>query len=244
MSIINDALKKVQHNLNTTNSLEKAQSMPESNTPISPQRFNQVPVEKPKEPAQTPPLPDMSQYIPVREKPQPVEPPKITVEEITSQTPRERDKGDTSTPRPRNFLKIFLTLVTFILIVCGIFLTYYLYKIETIPDARRRAAAKRNIVQNIPKQINKVVEAIPIPESIRQMSTPSPAPPAQTAQKEVPHESLTLNGIMSTGNKQVALINNKIYEVGDFIYGKEIIIINPNNVRIKDGDKIRTLKVQ
>jgi len=243
MSIINDALKKAQHQFSKNNSQEKAQPMPDPNPPVNPQPMNpqptsQNPIAKPA-PPQPAPMPDMSQYIPVREKTKPAEP-KILSEEISPPRPQDLRKQDGSESRKPSVTKIFLTFVTFILLGCGIFLAFYLYKIESIPDARSRANAKKNMVKDIPKQINKVVESIPLPEQVKQTISPSTKP----AKKETVQQGIVLNGIMLMGEKRVALINNKIYEVGDSIDGKEILSISPEMVKIKDGENIKTLKVQ
>ena len=58
------------------------------------------------------------------------------------------------------------------------------------------------------------------------------------------HEPLVLNGIMLKGQKIVALINDDIYEAGEFVDGKEIIKITPEAVQLKDDTNIITLSVR
>ncbi|MFA5087450.1 MAG: hypothetical protein WC552_00280 [Candidatus Omnitrophota bacterium] len=56
--------------------------------------------------------------------------------------------------------------------------------------------------------------------------------------------TFTLNGIATVDDRQMALINNEIYEEGDRVDGKEIISISLDKVEIKDNDKIIILNVK
>ena len=50
-------------------------------------------------------------------------------------------------------------------------------------------------------------------------------------------------GIMTMDEKNVALINNEIYEVGDMINGMKIMDITLNSVKLLHNKRIQTLKV-
>ena len=55
---------------------------------------------------------------------------------------------------------------------------------------------------------------------------------------------LVLNGISFIDGRNVALINDEIYEVGDSIDGKKITSIGLNKVELRDDEKIVTIKVR
>lgn len=69
--------------------------------------------------------------------------------------------------------------------------------------------------------------------------------PRTTAKKRVykPGE-LVLNGTSLIDGKQVALINDMIYEIGEVINGKTITYIGSDSVELRDKEKIITLKVR
>ena len=57
--------------------------------------------------------------------------------------------------------------------------------------------------------------------------------------------NLTLNGIMMDQNKMVALINDEIYEVGDYIGEKKVTAITLNMVELRDdGNNVTILEVK
>jgi len=55
---------------------------------------------------------------------------------------------------------------------------------------------------------------------------------------------LILNGTSLMDGKKVALINDEIYELGDVIEGRKITSIIPNEVELRDDEKIITIKVR
>lgn len=57
-------------------------------------------------------------------------------------------------------------------------------------------------------------------------------------------DDLVLNGISFVGGKKVALINDEIYEAGDIVNGKTITSIGLNEVKLRDDEKIFTIKVR
>ena len=54
---------------------------------------------------------------------------------------------------------------------------------------------------------------------------------------------LVLEGIMTTGAKKVALINNEIYETGDTVNGVKIVEITADHILISSGGAISALSV-
>lgn len=55
----------------------------------------------------------------------------------------------------------------------------------------------------------------------------------------VPKETkLVLNGVFLTRKEKIAMINNKQYQVGDKIDGKQIISMNMNVVVLRKGDQL------
>jgi len=55
---------------------------------------------------------------------------------------------------------------------------------------------------------------------------------------------LVLNGTSLIDGKQVALINDEIYEIGGIVNGKEITSIGLNEVKLRDDQKVFTLKIR
>jgi hypothetical protein len=56
---------------------------------------------------------------------------------------------------------------------------------------------------------------------------------------------IVLNGTMMMGDRQVALINNEIYELGETVKGKKIVSISLQKVELEEADgNITVLKVQ
>jgi len=55
---------------------------------------------------------------------------------------------------------------------------------------------------------------------------------------------LFLNGISSIDGKNVALINDEIYEIGEMVEGKKITSIGLDKVELRDAQRIFTIKVR
>lgn len=100
---------------------------------------------------------------------------------------------------------------------------------KTIPAAVNTTTPK--LQPQIPKRIGK-------PENLMEKATSmiklvGPA-------KEVQTQSLTLNGIFSSGTESYALINNEICRVGDVVEGAKIKKINADNIILdKSGETIK-----
>jgi len=67
--------------------------------------------------------------------------------------------------------------------------------------------------------------------------------PVPKKRKYKPGE-LILNGLSIIDGRRVALINDKIYEIGETIDGKKISSIGLNQVELRDDQKIITIKVR
>ena len=69
------------------------------------------------------------------------------------------------------------------------------------------------------------------------MITPTPAPATNQYQPDV----LILNGIISTDDEQLALINNQILKAGDYIDGKRVLSISSDKVELFDKGEVLIL---
>lgn len=75
-------------------------------------------------------------------------------------------------------------------------------------------------------------------------TTPAEVPVPATASKPVRAQSrLIINGIMTQGDKNLVLIDGQIYEEGDTVDGVEIIKVTPKGVDILENGEQRFLKV-
>ena len=210
MSIINDALKKVQNQLDKN---EQTSNLP-SNTGIN-KMDNQTPSPNASSPNQNPgqnPQKDLSEFLPIKEKSLAYQPPQIISETITP-------------ARAIHWGRILLTSAILILILTAAIYFYLL-------NVSKSASLKRYRI--VPKTFK---VSFPIPPVIKQSMMPTKSP-------ETKNGNLVVSGIITMGDRQVALINNQIYEVGDKIEGKEIISITERTVEIRDGKQTQTLNLQ
>lgn len=73
-------------------------------------------------------------------------------------------------------------------------------------------------------------------------------PVSQQAQAPVQQEAaiatnnLTLNGVLLSDSDKIALINNRTYHVGDNVEGLKIVSIEFDNVRLRKGHNLVTLR--
>ena len=102
---------------------------------------------------------------------------------------------------------------------------------------------KKSKPQTPPQQISVQPQAT-LPKTIPTTAVAAPPVTAPAQGTVSPAGALTLNGIMMTGKKQVALINNKIYEVGDMVNDKKIIDITMDKVELLDGGNTIILNVR
>ena len=227
MSIINDALKKTQANFqNSQPPSDKTQTKMDTTPP------QDSALKKP----QPPEIPDMSKYIPQKEKTESASPAVSFPPKLETLKTQNENKEQTETAKS-NPLKTFFSIVFIILFLAGAAVAFYI----NAPLLSGKKANKLTAV-NVKREITKVAEAIPIPEVIKEAAKiekketyPPPPPPPGT---------LVVSGIVAMGSKQVALINNEIYEVGDIVDGKKILNISLDQVEIQAGDSKQTIKVE
>ncbi len=227
MSIINDALKKTQDNL-------------QNNQPPAPPAQDQLPNppanENTPKPPQPPNVPDMSKFIPVKEKPVNVPPPPDVADPKRKKELKKNLVKTESDKTPENPAKIFFSIILSLLILGAAGLIAYMN--FPVLSGKKKNSIKP---QDLKREISKAVESIPIPESIKEITktekknNPPPPPPPGV---------LIANGIVSMGDHQVALINNNIYEIGDTVDGWTITAISLDQVEIKNGEQTKVLKVQ
>jgi|GEM_PF-2565016 len=210
MSIINDALKKVQSQLDK----QEQNTNPPLNAGIN-KMDNQNQVSNTSSP--TPkeegvPQKDMSEYLPTKEKPF-VEQPQIISETIVP-----------AKVGP-HWGRVLLTSFIFLLILTAA-AYLYVFNIAKPPSLKNYRILPQNL---------KV--SLPVPETIKQVIAVSQLP-------ETKKNDPVVSGIISIGERQAALINNQIYEVGNTLDGKEIINITERTVEIRDSEGTKTLTLQ
>jgi hypothetical protein len=68
-------------------------------------------------------------------------------------------------------------------------------------------------------------------------------PAASTTTRSPSGKRITLSGIMAQGNKNVALIDGQVYEAGETVDGIKIVAINEKNIVIEENGQQNTIKV-
>jgi len=76
------------------------------------------------------------------------------------------------------------------------------------------------------------------------LSTPTTTSITDTPTAEKPAFVLTIQGVMASGNHHIALINNKVYEVGSIIDGRKIVEISLNAVTIEYEGKQQEIPIK
>lgn len=221
MSIINDALKKVQNQLDK----QDTPSNPQPNTG-TPHMENQNPA-APNTPNPNNNQKDLSQFLPQKEKPAETNAPVILSETIKPAKPIKLKVGDAKDGPKIAWSQIFSAIIS-LAIIAGA--GYYIYMYVTTE------AMKKSAPRIIPKKIQ---VSLPTPQEIKEAILPAPAPAAP-----VKKEGIALNGIVASGDRFAALINDQIYEVGDVVDGKEITSITERAVELKGPDGIKTLTLK
>ena len=208
MSIINDALKKVQTNLNPQTRKEPAPSVkPEQEQPtVRPQI---IPTVQPVTGQQRRPA--------------------TTINPVTVPRPDIKLRPSANKPNSR-YVSLFTTLS--VLILCSIFF-YFMSERQAHNKVAITLSQSEQITYHL-NALKKEIEAISAKQKQQAAATvPTPAP-----------GTLTLKGVMTMNDKQVALINDGIYEVGQEIDGKRIVSISINKVEVDQGGTITTLTVK
>lgn len=201
MSIINDALKKVQANI------DKSESQDSSKKPAKKKSTN-----IPKMPQRAPSSIGASEHSLNAASQTQVQhqPPAYSF----SQTPKDK-KDEHKVPRN----KLNIIIITLSVIVCGIILLPSITYLFNKP------------------QINQE-----LPPVVYQPRIQRPTVPSNPVSTKL--ESIYVSGIVTIGNENRALINDKIYEEGDTIEGMKIMNISLDSIELLDGNKTKILEVR
>ena len=188
MSIINDALKKVQANLKNN---------PSAISPVKPQPYEDAP--------------------------------KRTFTSTPSLTVKTQTEKPVS-PQPQSSeLSFFILTVLILIIGVGIYLSIN-------PPA--------NMFQKTtpPQTIKEVIVPSPVAVAV---PAPTVAPQQQATTNLPPQgdQPLVLSGIALGGPQNTALINGRMYKVGDTVQGKTIVNITADNVELTEDGKTITLTI-
>jgi len=81
---------------------------------------------------------------------------------------------------------------------------------------------------------------------VRQTAQPIRSQPPQeiTRPSFQKQDNLQLSGISIIGDRKVAIINDKIYELGESVNGRKIVDIRRKEVDLLENGKIRTIDVR
>ena len=225
MSIINDALKKVQTNLNLNNSNPIKNTMttpPENSQPTNlpepdPKPNYDTQLGQPSAPWDIPTAQPNNAPAP---PPQPAPQKEIVKKQNVPTVSR-------STEKKSSRLKS-LVIVLFVVIAATIF----------ILQKNKQWLAEHNIHLRLPEKIQKIFS---LPKDMLAQKTKTPPDPAATAAAK--KDELVVNAVMSKNNQHIALINDKIYKVGDSINGMKILKINFQEMIVQNGEKEKTIAV-
>ncbi len=228
MSIIHEALKKAQSDLEKQGNLNSQDNSEGKNITKLYEELHRPFAERP--PKADPPLAESKDSV-VREKsPQPSAKPAITAQPLnpktasanTSPSPAQRGSSEEMTqhlrtspavPTKKSWFKLVLTLVSLFLVGTGVLFGVFLYLLDD------SSQITPNVIQ--PQFSKTGVAPVPTEEN-----------------------PLILSGTMMMGDKRVALINNGIYEVGEFVEGKKVTAIALEKVELLDGENIIILKAK
>ena len=118
-------------------------------------------------------------------------------------------------------------------LICVFFLAIGIFTAINIGLFKESASSSSEVVQTQVKETTKKIAAFLPKKEV------APAPVVQQND-----DTLQLKGTMLTNNKYVALINNEIYEIGEYIDSAKIINITLEKVELLDDTQIRTLYVK
>ena len=220
MSIINDALKKVQTNLN--NNLTPTKNTMTTPPPenLQPNNFSQP--NPPPQPSYDPGIgqPAAPWDIPaaqINKAPEPQAAPQV--EAAKKQTaPRIEEKKSSR-----------LTSVVVILFILFATVIFTLKKNEKL-------LAEHNVHWRLPDIIQKI---LPASQSFQKTQTQETLSTTAADKKN----GLVVNAVMLKNGKHIALINDKIYTAGDSVNGMKILKINFQEMVVQDGENEKTIMV-
>ncbi|MCK5581678.1 MAG: hypothetical protein KAJ18_10460 [Candidatus Omnitrophica bacterium] len=214
MSIINDALKKVQTNLNDTEEKKKA-------------RKSRTSEPKTTAPDQEPAQPSFDSSPSIKKE--------ITGQNTTTQAPQETTTSahtntSSTTPasqykRENNHKRRFSCLgLGFTIIPIGIAIaaTVYFLRKEPIPE--------KNISVPVPLRVTRQEHPPKKATKKRILFQKASIKKQHPQEQETPN--IKINGIMELNGKYVALINNEIYERGDVVSGMKLLAISLDSIHV------------
>jgi type II secretory pathway component PulC len=209
MSIIHDALKKVQQSMQQKPSV--GQPLEQQTSPVGP--VAKLPVD------------------PMAQNPWTI--PSPSVEKVETLPSAMVKKSNFTIPKPLLIISLLVMAVSF----------YFIY--SQVQQKYPRLLPKLHLSFKSPTThvVSKpaVVVSTPVPvtviKDIAPMASPAPLPTA-------PPSPFSLQGIMASGNHNVALINNSVYEEGNLIEGRKILKITLNAVTLEYNGKQEELTLK
>lgn len=155
----------------------------------------------------------------------PEQPPRASIYPIGRNTAKEAAASGKKSKEPAQVQKSKTPqLLLMLLITMGAFAAY---QIKTNPD--------------LIKKIKRT--SIPIPQVIKNIPATTPKPKPAPVEVYEPGE-IVVKGTMNSGDKWMALINGKIYEVGETIEGNYITTITLDGIEVTRGDSKKFISVQ
>lgn len=247
MSIIHDALKKVQQSLDQ----KKAQTPPVTPPPVA---AEPTPAAQAPAPEQTPaPSPEAQpQAAPQQPYTSPFdEPPKPKIEDISTGH-KATSKAEQPTGGSSKILigvGIAVVLITASLWFAGTQLTTMFPALKdrlTALSGKAKQAANHVTNPINPKPLAQVTVNPPpaattpaTPDASTTTATTAAAPAAEP----IPL-TLKISGIMASGDHNIALVNDKIYQEGETIEGVQIIKINLDSIVVLNNGQEQTIEVR
>ncbi len=138
------------------------------------------------------------------------------------------------------WLWVTVTLIGLGFVACGIVLILILTAKEktstTPPSSLKQSASPAKFIFN--------AQTKTAPQNAKKSILTSSKTAAVSGTKSKNKDSFTLNGVFSTGEEQLALIDNKIYKVGDYVGQMRIVSISTDKVELFYKGKVTILKAQ
>jgi hypothetical protein len=223
MSIINDALKKVQSSLSHGKKTEQTASA----APQDP--ANQFSDAMPQYTA--PAAPETSESAPT-----PTTTPAAAAAKVTA----------TTKAKESNMVLILGAICLLIALFAPIVNQQSVFSMITNPKKTKSSSITASLTQKSSSASATVAQKA---ASIKQGLAKSLAgfnaseSTAPTVVRSPSGQKIALNGIMAQGSKNVALIDGYVYEAGETVQGIKIVAINATNIVIEENGEQRTLKV-
>ena len=215
MSIINDALKKLQNDISSTTAKPAADQNAASQTHLTPaQQAGFQPIPSPGE-----------------------------LQTVPSQTTEQQPPAPTAAKSKESRIVYILGILCLMIglfapivnkqSVIGML-------IERWPKQTKSKVARpvaRPAVVRAPGAPSQQETPRSLIDNIKAMASPAPTPTASSKGR------ITVNGIMARGKQNLALIDGQVYEEGEEIDGVKLIKITPNSIVVLENGAERTIKV-